>query len=273
MELKWKAEQLAREQAEVDNIALMQTQAVRLTGHLHSELASAIATREKYGLMEGDYLDDPVEASQGRAGFAEEVVIKRGIRLLVNICIDCSNSMVHNGLQDATKAAAYTLYAMLDNVASMLPPDTLLCNVWLWAKYKEGTGTFMLQPADYNALMSPQQSIVKKINELYMDGEDTYIAPLFRQLHHWEQINGWAGEARLDIVLTDGVLEHKKDRAEATNWQLERDGGLNTVLLNFLPMADWADVYLPDRCLQYEASVDNVFTLMTKVFGEWVMML
>ncbi len=275
MDRKLAEERLARQQAEVDRIELLQSQSVRLTGHLHSEIATAIASRERYGLMEGDFLDDPVEASQGRAGFGEDYTVSRGVRLLVNLCIDCSNSMTHNGVADVTRQATLTLYAMLDNVARLLPPETLAVNVWQWARGKDGSGVYPVTPDRYsnNPLLTAQQSVVDSINSIYMDGEDTYIAPLFRALHYYEQANNWSGEARLDIILTDGVLEHKKDRNEAGNWQQERDGGLNTVMLNFLPIADWAEVYLPDRCFQYEANVDNVFTLMTKVLGEWVMLL
>jgi len=271
---KWDAEKLERMQAEVDRVTLMQQQSVRLTGFLHSEIAQAIAIREKHDLYEGDFLDDPVEAVQGRAGFAEEYRVARGVKLLVNIAIDCSNSMTHNGVSDAAKVAAYTLYAMLDNVSKMLPADTVTVNVWKWAMRKDGAGVSRFTTERYGGgkLLSDQQLIVEAIHDIYMDGEDTYIAPLFRDLHTWESRNGWSSEARLDIVLTDGVLEHKKDRAEATKWQLARDGGLSTVLLNFLPANDWAEVYLPDRCFQYEATTDNVFTLMTKVLGEWVML-
>jgi hypothetical protein len=272
---QWAQEKLDRQQSEVDNITIMQQQSVRLTGFLHSEIAQAIAVREKHDLYEGDFLDDPVEAVQGRAGFAEEYRVSRGVKLLVNIAIDCSNSMTHNNVDEASKIAAYTLYAMLDNVSKMLPDDTVTVNVWQWARHREGNGVSSVKPSQYhnNPLISDQQQMVQAIQSMWMDGEDTYIAPLFQSLYNWEARNGWQSEARLDIVLTDGVLEHKKDRSEATKWQLARDGGLTTVLLNFLPIADWADVYLPDRCFQYEATADNVFTLMSKVLGEWVILI
>lgn len=275
MDAKFAREKLERDMAEVDEITLMQSQSVQLTGHLHSEVAAAIASRERYGLPEGDFLDDPVEAAQGRPGFGEEYSVKRGIRLLVNIAVDCSNSMRHNSLEDSAKAATYTLYAMLDNIARLLPEGTLTTTVWQWARNKGGDGVDHMTGREMynrNALLSPQQKMVDAIHDIWMDGEDTYIAPLFRALHNYEVSHGWQGQARLDIILTDGVLEHRADVKEATRWQLERNGGLNTVMLNFLPIAEWAEVYLPDRCYQYEATPDNVFNLMTKVLGDWIMM-
>ncbi len=275
LDAKYAEMRLKRQQEELEELSLKQAESVRLTGFLHSEIAQAIAVREKVDLPEGDWLDDPVAAVQGKPGFAEEYNVKQGIRLHINLCLDCSNSMIYNRTARVAVAATYTLYAMLDNVRERLPEGTLDVSVWQFAKYKEGTGVTCMTNRDYyndNKLLTKQQRTIEAISKVGMDGEDTYIAPLFRSLYNWEQGAGWTGEARLDIILTDGVLEHKKDRKEASDWQLKRDGGLSTVLLNFLPMKEWAEVYLPDHCFQYEASVDNVFTLMTKVLGEWIML-
>lgn len=268
-EQQWKAEQ-------VDHVVELQSTAVRLTGFLHSELATALANREMHDLFEGDFLDDPVEAMQGRAGFGEDTQQAQGIRLLVNLCVDGSNSMGLNDTEGPALEATRTLYAMLDNVRGALPDGQLEVEVWGWAMGREGKQTrHITRPLSdwergYETHLTPQQHYVNAINNMSLDGEDTWISPLFETLLKHEVQTGWMGGARLDIIITDGVLEHRTDRQKASDLQLLRDGGVTTILLNLLPMDDWADVHLPDHCLQYEATVDNLFSLMTKVLGEWV---
>lgn len=250
-----------------------------ISGHLHSEIAEAIRRREKYGRYDGEWLDDPVAAITGQGGFGEEVIQTRGIKLEVNIALDCSNSMIHNKLTEPAKEAMRTIYLALDLAAKQLPDGTLTIAPWLWAKGDDGKRVVnmardswsdrMIEVNDDNPL-GPMKSLGEKGDYYLFTGEDTWIHPLLEAINKNEQRHGDPGAFRLDIILTDGVLDHKTDSRKGNNIQDERNGNLQTVVLNFLPMEDWGNYPVPNRCVQYEATTENVSNLMRQVLGDWV---
>ncbi len=91
---------------------------------------------------------------------------------------------------------------------------------------------------------------------------------MFRAIQQWEQAHGDPNAVRLDLVLTDGVLEEADDVAEATAIQEERNGRLRTVLLNFLPLDQWSDYQLPDRCAQFPVNADNLDSSIRTIVQE-----
>ena len=101
-------------------------------------------------------------------------------------------------------------------------------------------------------------------------GEDTWMYPLFTEIEKWENAESDPGAIRLDIVITDAVLEHPKDIRESSIIQERRDGTLQTVLLNLMPEDRWLDSTLPLRCVQYPANRDNLAGLLRNVLAEFV---
>jgi len=101
-------------------------------------------------------------------------------------------------------------------------------------------------------------------------GEDTWISPLFEEIEKWENRYSDPGAARLDIIITDAVLEHEKDIREASRIQEHRNGNLQTVLLNFLPMDDWGDGSIPKRCTQYSANAENIGGMLRQIVQDFI---
>lgn len=101
-------------------------------------------------------------------------------------------------------------------------------------------------------------------------GEDTWIHPLLEALEDWENRHGDSGAYRLDLIISDGILEHKTDASKGDVIQDRRNGFLQSVMLNFLPMSDWGDYRVPNRCIQYPADLENLFGLLRSVIGEWL---
>jgi len=263
-----KMRQVEQKQRKVDDSRL-------IAGYLHSELAIATRRKEAYGRYDGEWLDDPVAALIGQGGFGEEVSESVGIKLEINLALDCSNSMVRNGLTEVAVNVMRTLYLALDIVAKDLPDGTLTVVPWLWAKGEDGKTVIDLSRAfgdaakvtDANPL-GPMDGL--PLNDWNWTGEDTWIYPLLEAICEREEREGDFGAFRLDIILTDGVLEHATDSRRGDAVQDRRDGNLQSVVLNFLPMELWADFRVPNHCVQYEATVENVGSLMRQVLGDWV---
>jgi hypothetical protein len=102
------------------------------------------------------------------------------------------------------------------------------------------------------------------------DGTDTFITPLFERIEKWEAAESDPGAIKLDIILTDAVLEHASDIREAAVVMERRDGALQAILLNFMPEGQWHDATLPRRCVQYPANKDNIDGMLRNLLSEFV---
>ena len=272
---EWQAGQEERARQRVEAQQRKVDESRLIAGHLRSELAAAIRRREAYGQYDGEWLDDPVAALTGQGGFGEEIIETCGIKLEVNLCLDCSNSMVRNRLDEVSTNVMRTLYLALDLVAKELPEGTLTVTPWLWAKGEDGKTVRNLSRRWGNVVEVTDDSPLGPMGDLpnynwEWDGEDTWIYPLLDAIRKREERYGDFGAFRLDIILTDGVLEHKTDSRRGDAIQDVRDGNLQSVVLNFLPMELWGDYRVPNRCVQYEATVENIGNLMRQVLGDWI---
>lgn len=264
-------EQIKKQQERAELIKIERSSDARLmAGGLQSEFASAIGWREKFGQPEGDWLDDPVEALTTGYGFGEEVRTSRGIKMQVHLCLDCSNSMKWNGCADVAQETVQSMYWALRMAAEQLPPGSLVAHVWSWAHYDKGKG---VQIHTGEQQMNRIDNDPLKALDRYwasFDGEDTWISPLLERLETWETKYGDPGAYRLDIIITDGVLEHATDSRKGDEIQERRDGSLQTIVLNFLPVEEWVDSRVPKRCVQYAATPDNLIGLVRNVLGGWL---
>lgn len=251
----------------------MSSDARLMAGSIQTEFASAIGWRERYGQQEGDWLDDPVSALTTGYGFGEEVRTSRGIKLQVNLCLDCSNSMVHNRTSDVAQQTIQDMYLGMRMAAQQMPDDSLKVNVWTWARGDDGKSVRHITSDDN--MRRTADDPMGALNGWWadFDGEDTWISPLLERLEKWENSHGDPGACRLDIIISDGVLEHATDARKGDEIQERRDGSLQTVVLNFLPMEDWSDSRVPKRCVQYPATPDNLMGLMRSVLGQWLVSL
>jgi len=247
-----------------------------ISGFLHTEIASAIKHRDKHDLYDGDWLDDPVSAITTGRGFSEEILESVGIKMQVNVCLDCSNSMLNNGLAEVATACMRTIYLALVKASDGLPPGSLVVNSWLWALGDNGKVVEHLERMHYAKFtddnpLGPMAALpVGKYGSSFWSGEDTWLYPLLEKICTWEENYGDARAYRLDLIITDGVLEHKTDPGKCDKIQDTRDGVLQTIVLNFLPPENWADTRVPIRCIQYSVDVDNIFAVLRSVLGDWL---
>lgn len=108
-----------------------------------------------------------------------------------------------------------------------------------------------------------------RIADYPLSGAGTRIAPLFKVIKTWEETEGNPDGIRLDIVITDGDLS-ASDVERASRTQIERNGRLRTVLLNFLPFEKWKETSTPDRCSQYAVTPDNLSNRIRDILSEAV---
>jgi len=272
--------QLLQEQREADELERkesMQEESRLGAGYIISEFASALARRERHELAEGDWLEDPAEAYLTGRGFSEEYTVRTGVKLQINLCLDCSNSMVRNQVEGVSRQVLWTMYLMLRQVERALQPGALRVNVWKFAYTEDGRGCSRMSEVrksdGADRAFTPEEidvRVMERINNSGMWGEATYLEPLLADIEKWENSEGDYNAFRLDIILTDGVFEHPKDTRLADVVQHRRDGNLQTVMLNFLPLEDWGDYPVPNRCVQYPADPTNVMALMRMAVGDWI---
>ena len=240
-----------------------------LAGHIRSDIATVVSQRERYDLDDGDWLDNPVSALTEGVGFGEVYSAKSGVKLQINLALDISNSMYYNGLASAAVEAFRTLYWALDIASTELPDGALRLVAWLWAGDRDGKRvTRLYDDSDRakNDVRGAMAALPAPDSVHGWTGEDTWIYPLLKELEKADDDDN----VRLDIVITDGVLEHATDSRKGDVIQERRNGNLQTVVLNFVPMAEWGDYRLPNRCIQYEVRSDNLLFVMQQAVADWL---
>lgn len=232
-------------------------------GDFVSELATAIRYREKTGLHEGDWVEDPERVFTDHRVFGEEVAIAAGVKMQITVSIDGSRSMHANGIMGKAGAAFAALHKMIVAAQAELPEGSIIYAPFTFAHdgYQD-KGKRAYQLGGASALAYADENV------WVGNGTDTWIYPLFECIEKWEAANSDPSIYRLDIIITDGVLEHPKDVVKANEIQERRNGRLSTVMLNFLPTREWGQYRLPERCVQYAVTRDNVSQTMRKVIAE-----
>lgn len=245
-------------------------------GMLEGDFHNVFDMREAYGREEGDWLDSPVDAYISGTGFGEEVKVQSGVKVQVTLSLDLSNSMWHNQIAShAIDACIVTSLALKELEASF--PGSFFTETFAFAMREDGKSAEVLRQV-YSLKTWSDETSLDGLERLRQSkswvptwaGQDTWIAPLLEEIEKWEVENSEPDVVRLDIVLTDGVLEHPTDVRSASVIQERRNGTLMTVLLNFLPEEEWFDVQLPNRCIQHPVQVDNIKGLLRKLLAEFV---
>lgn len=248
-------------------------------GMLRSDVHQAVTYRDRYGLDDGDWLDNPVAAYSGRGWAAEERIVgAAGVKLQVTLSLDVSNSMWHNGIAQDAIRTFIELGLALNRLAEE-NEGSVFARSFLFAMHDDGKHSECLQGNAWGYHLPEEMRIgefemlrkhVKSTFVPHFAGDDTYISPLFFAIQTWEMEHSDPGAVRLDLVITDGVLEHPRDITSASRLQEQRDGSLQTVLLNFLPEEEWKDGKLPIRCTQYHIDKDNVGGTLRNLISEFV---
>lgn len=263
-------------------------------GDFLSELATAIKFRMKMGQSQGDWIEEPERFLTDGLIFATEQAVASEVKLQVTVSIDGSTSMwmnkimkhagpaliaidriIRKAIQDLPVGSVHYAPFVFHENAHKLPAAYLNAYVGRanWASGEEADRTvWPNHPRQEQVDAAKAAGEVNGDSDGYfmLSGSETFIAPLFKKIQEWEQKEGDPSAVRLDIVLTDGVLESEADVAEATKIQEERNGKLRTVLLNFLPLDQWSNYQLPDRCSQFAVDADNVDTSIRQILNDAV---
>lgn len=294
---KWEAERLIREAAAqkvaLDDIAQME-KAVELTsGVIRSDFADVFRTKEVVDQVEGDWIDDVVGCYMTGRGFGEEVHVHSSVKLQVSVALDCSNSMYYNRISESAAIAFREVGTTLQSLKREFGTD-LFISFWTFSSNRgyddSDRGKRVQQVARPDAertdrnwysnvqsyesdgfngweFLRPSRQDYQ-IRDLF-EGEDTWIAPLFKEIEAWENKYSDPGCVKLDLIITDAVLEHPTDIREASVVQERRDGSLQTIMLNFMPEEQWVKSTLPRRCTQYAVNADNIAGMLRNVLMEF----
>ena len=244
-----------------------------VAGALRSDFEEALRYREAYGLRDGDWLDDPVEAVTVGYGFGEEIRERAGVRLQVTVSLDMSNSMRYNNIAGSAVLVFRDLFLALKGLQEENESD-MFTAAFTFSDGDDGKGA---SRADHVPSYPQEGDLPYGMNRFRkldswsgFQGEDTWLYPLFEQIEKWENNHSDPGAVRLDLVITDAVLEHPKDIRESDKIQERRDGAMQTVLLNLLPEKEWVNSTLPLRCVQYPVNVDNIGGVLRQVLSEFL---
>lgn len=253
-------------------------------GLFESEINSTFVPVNKVG-DSGDYIDDVVEVYQGGSGWGYESRKAVGTKLQVTISLDLSNSMYYNKIHQVAANTFRDISIVLENMRAMYPDDlytayfTFSDDGWSWdnnKKYgRKVTSYNERRPVegetfgDFNAIRPSKVNDWVNSSGIF-EGTDTWISPLFETIEEWEKEHSDPGAMRLDIIITDAVLEHPKDIRDADVIQERRDGALQSVFLNFMPEEDWLNSTLPRRCFEVGVSADNVAGILRNILSEFL---
>lgn len=281
LDAKWKSQQ---EAADAKRLVVLQEETrsmreeVELTaGMLRSDFDEALRMREVYGVRDGEWIDDVVGACTTGYGFAEEIQERSGVKLQVTVSLDCSNSMYHNHIANDAVTAFRTIYMALEALQAEHQGDVYI-QAFVFSRWADGKGANTADsagnpiyhiPDEYRLGVMDRYRNDVSVSALF-NGEDTWVYPLFEKIEAWENKNSDPGAIRLDIVITDAVLEHTSDIRQSSVIQERRNGALQTVFLNLMPEERWINSTLPQRCLQYPANKDNLGGLLRNLLAEFV---
>lgn len=287
--------QKAAEEREAQRVVVLQedrehiAQEVELTaGALRSDVHQAVSMKEIYDRDEGEWIDDPVTAYQTGYGFGDEIKERGGIKLQVTVSLDLSNSMWYNNIAlaaaNAFREIGMSLLQLEEEHQGDLFVEFFTFSQDSWEKRGRKAGK--LNPAHrihgfgvtdeereaFGRFVQYRPSALKDDwgVRCMFDGEDTWITPLFEEIEKWEDKESDPTAARLDLIITDAVLEHPTDIRVVDDIQTRRDGNLQTVMLNFMPEEDWLGSTLPLRCVQYPANSDNISGMLRTVLTHFL---
>lgn len=266
-----------------------------VVGEFVSELSSAIRFRMKYGLGQGDWIEEPERFYTDGLVFGEEQAVASQVKLQITLSLDASTSMWMNNIMRYAGPTALSLDRVIRKGMEDLPQGTVHYAPFIFHEkahklpasyfnsYAGRLDYSRKQQGDEQAWPNyptgEQFGRAVELGEIApggfrsdfkLSGTETRIAPLFQALSDWEQREGDIHATRLDIVLTDGVLESVRDVEAADRIQQDRNGKLKTVLLNFLPMADWDHFTLPGRCSQVAVTPANLDAVIRDTLSEAV---
>lgn len=281
---EYKVEEKKRIAAKLEKLEQETTelyQRVELTaGTLRSDFFEATRAKERYGQFDGDWIDDPVAGYMGTGGFGEEYRTSTGIKLQVTLSMDISNSMRHNKVSEAASQA----YLELGLAIKQLAEENAGSVFYAFFEFSgEEDGKHAKRLTDEKQWYNSYDGVhADEGEEFYLeeleqvrhgfryDGEDTWMYPLFEKIEKWENGHSDPGAIKIDLIISDAVLEHPTDLSKSSVIQERRDGMLQTIVLNLMPEKHWHGGALPMRCVQYAANPDNLAGLMRNILMDVV---
>ena len=276
-----KAEQIKLARDEYREISQSVDQSI---GMFESDLSQTFRNVEREG-DDGEWISDPVDVLHGENGWGYSTKKAKGIKLQITVSLDLSNSMVYNGCAEKAGNTYRDLGFLLKAMQAEHPED-LFVSFFTFSGdsyWSDGAGKEVSRleiPAyqdgdegfgEFDQFRSTALAKVDKgWNTGIFTGTDTWLYPLFEQIQKWEKDNSDPGAIRLDVILTDAVVEHKVDIKRSDVIQEQRDGTLSSVFLNFIPEKDWIGSTLPKRSYQIPVTVDTVSGILRNILAEFV---
>lgn len=279
-----------RAQREAERVELLRNEleavqpVVELTaGMLSSELNQVIQYHEQES-DHGDWIDSAADAYMGHGGWGEETGHATGIKLSITLSLDLSNSMYYNSIH-AHAAGAFRDIGMALRALKAEYKEDLTVGFFTFSEGSKGNYATQLRDYSMSAGNTPKLEDGRTFGELNdfrpsvvkswysygpFAGEDTHITPLLKAIEKWEKDEVDPGAIRLDLVITDAVLEHKYDIKEADVIQERRNGALQTIMLNFMPEKSWLGSTLPKRCFMLKVDKDNINGILRNTISEFV---
>jgi hypothetical protein len=276
----YKAEQIKRQKEEV---RVIMKDVTLIKGALQADFHQAFSLDEIYAQREGDWLDDPIEGVRTGYGFGEEIRRPSGIKLQITVSLDQSNSMRHNRVHLAAAKSFRDIYLALEQLQDEHPNDMFISAFTFsndgWGSSDRGRRAHNLTVTGWSEkkIIRSTETSLGAVNS-YRDtdmynhfaGEDTWFYTLFEAIEEWENGYGDPGAIKLDIILTDAVIEHPSDIRRSDKIQERRNGNLQTIMLNFMHESEWVNSDLPLHCVQYAASPVNIGGMLRNLLTEFV---
>lgn len=281
-------------------------QAVRTTnimvGDFVSELMQAMKFRMKVGQTQGDWVEEPERLFSDGGIFATEERIASKVKLQLTLSLDASTSMWMNKIMGYAGPTFIQMDRVIREAAMEVPEGCITYAPFIFhekamqipasflsmysggldytgVKLRRGQNTpktvWPRSPRkdEFEAAMRlgqiPQNAMYR---DYEMSGTETNISELFKAIQQWENVHGDPSALRLDIILTDGVFDNRKDVEMASRFQEFRRNSCRTktIMLNFLERKEWGDFAVPEHSLMYPVTPDNLDSSIRGLLSEAV---
>lgn len=241
-------------------------------------LQVASKPKERADLDDGDLLDDPVNLIVDGQGWGEESQAKLEMRKHVNIAVDNSGS-THTAetgyCQQALISVAKNIMRVLHTVGKQYPYITYDVFSFNRIAHQHTGPDWRGERAE---LAYKQLKNLYSADPLKRDATYTFLAPLLESIYENEVRRNKINEPRIDIILTDGEFESKRDMKAAKIIQSKRGTNVSTYVLNMWPENEDEDIIplpnefrvVPVHCLGKDSRTEIVLEKLKNTKGSTI---
>jgi len=216
----------------------LMTYLTELEGATSGSFITSLGTREVVESLIGDDLDDPAEIWGEGKMWSRPEQNKRGTSVEINLCLDVSDSMQTAVRGEVVEVQKNPLTLMPRMFVASLTARSIYKNL---KRLEEKYGMDVkVRAYVFGVLGGTVRPYTGQVWIKYPSAGHTPFLPLLEAIRQDELVDGDAGNAKLDIVVTDGHISFNvKESDKLQRQRFSSSTQLQTHVLVIAPESEW----------------------------------